>query len=192
MSTKTKRLSLLGLWPAALLVIGGCINIHSRQANKELRAKLGKTSFTIFPTFLRTGGTRSYDAASAASIAAFIAQDKLGDVVVSKAEVPIPGGWHHNEAAMLKESVVAFKTYLADHPAKSDYAVMAEFLRHKKGRQASGIHCSIIDGQGRIAYALLMNSHYKPFARANLTTPEACTDLLISVLRKELSSRSQG
>jgi hypothetical protein len=115
----------------------------------------------------------------------------LAEVTLSEAEVPITGSWGMNQAKMLRESAEAFAAYIVEHPIETEYALLAEYLILGTG-VPGGIHCYILDGQGRVAYVVLLNSHWSEFSDADPQTVEDCTDVLIGVLREELQPEGEG
>ena len=169
---------------AVSVVIGGCRGIADPEAQAALMESLGDTSFTVFPAFIR-GEAISYDGDAARTIGEFLVGDGLAEAAVSEEEVAITGSWGHNQAAMLKESAADFVTHVKEHPLETDYALLAEYLIGGRGNPI-GIHCYIVDADGRIAWARLWNSHHDAFSEATLNTPEDCTALLIQELREEL------
>jgi hypothetical protein len=169
------------------LLMGGCHGIVDPGAHDLWKQNLGDTSITIFPTFVRTASEPQYSAVEAARIGEFFTNDGLAQVVLGDAEVPITGEWKMNQAAMLRESAADFTRYVVDHPAETEYTALAECLMGGHGRVV-GIHGYVLDAQGRVADAVLLNSHHRAFANANPSSVEDCTSVLISVLRDELRS----
>lgn len=170
------------------LMMGGCQGVVDPAANTAWQQNLGNTSITVFPTVVRAEDP-GYDSTTAMRIGEFFTDEGLADVTVSAAEVPITGEWQANQAAMLEESTDDFARYIADHPIETEYALMAEYLIGGRGLPI-GIHCYILDAQGRPADAVLLNSHWAPFADANPATLEDCTTVLIGVLRDDLTPSS--
>jgi hypothetical protein len=163
-----------------------CRGIVDPAAEATFLKSLGETSITVFPAYVRgeQGTDPVYDAHAAQAIAGFIEEEDLATVTMSDEEVPITGSWHMNQAQMLKESAASFGGHLQDKPAESDYALLAEYLIGP--RTVMGIHCYVIDGEGRIAYVVLLNSHHEPFSAADPRTVGDCTEVLLSVLREDL------
>lgn len=166
-------------------VFAGCRGMVDREANSTLMDSLGQTSVTVFPAFVRAGKQNSYVPAAAASIAEFLTASNLAIVQISAEQVPITGGWGHNQARMLRESAEAFAAYIGEHPIQTDYALLPEYLTGSTGN-VGGIHCYLLDAKGTVAYATLLNSHHKPFTDADPQTTEDCTSVLINVLREDL------
>ena len=56
-----------------LMLYGGCTGIVDPEAEEILRQKLGNTSFTVFPAYIRFGDSDdTYDGSAAESIGAFL------------------------------------------------------------------------------------------------------------------------
>lgn len=183
-STSTRITGAAGML-AALVLTGGCaIPAADRQAKKLLMNKIGSTSFTVFPAFVRAEEV-SYDDGAAAAISEFLSNDGLGTVVVSAEHVPVTGPWHSNQAKMLRESAAEFAAYLRENRVETEYAVLPEYL-FLGGGGVGGIHCYIVDGEYRLAFVVLLNSHWGVFAAADPETIDDCTAVLIEVLRDEL------
>ncbi len=175
----------LMLCALTLSVFGGCRGIVDREAGATLMNSLGQTSVTVFPAFVRTGKQNSYEPAAAASIAEFLTTSSLAIVQISAEQVPITGGWGHNQARMLRESAEAFAAYIGEHDIQTDYALLPEYLTGSGGG-VGGIHCYLLDAEGTVAYAGLLNSHHRMFTDANPKTTEDCTGVLINMLREDL------
>jgi len=168
----------------ATVFASGCGSIVNPQAKEALFQTLGNTSFTVFPTFVRALDT-SYDEDAAREIGEFLTGEDLGDVALSTENVPIIGSWGMNQAKMLRESAEDFAGYVRDHPIETEYALLAEYLILGTGIPG-GIHCYVLDAQGRVAHVVLLNSHWSAFADADPQTVEDCTGVLIEVLRDDL------
>jgi len=181
MKERRKRELLVLLFAAVgLCLIHGCNGIADPVAREAFLDDLGTTSLTVYPAYVRRRAGQ-YDAPAAERLADFLRAEGLAEVVVSEAQVPITGPWHHNQARMLRESAETFAAYLGDHPIQTDYALLPEYLF---GREAAGgIHCYVLDREGTVAYAVLLNDHWPPFAEAAPRTVDDCTDVLIDVLR---------
>ncbi len=171
----------------AVVLVAGCASPVDPAAKEAFLGSLGNTSITVFPAFVRNGQESSYDANGAARIGEFLTDDNLAEVTVSQEHVPVTGPWHHNQARMLRESAEDFATYVTDHPVETEYGLLAEYL-FLGGGSVGGIHCYIIDGENRLAYVVLLNSHWSIFAEMSPKTVDDCTNVLIEVLREDLES----
>ena len=158
----------------------GCRGIAEPAARETFLDSLGTTSITVYPAYVRRR-TGAYDEATAERLAGFVRAESMAEVTVSDEQVPITGPWHHNQARMLQESAESFAAYGRDHPIRTDYALLAEYLF---GRDAAGgIHAYVLDAEGTVAYAVLRNDHWRPFAEVAPRTVDDCTDVLVDVLR---------
>ena len=185
---KLTRITVVGGIVAVLA--GGCMSAVDPAAEETLFQVLGNTSFTVFPTFVR-GEEPSYDGNSAGQIGEMLTEEGLAEVTLSEVEVPITGSWGMNQAGMLEESAEAFASYLAEHSMDTEYGLLAEFLIGGRGVPV-GIHCYVLDAQGRLTFVVLLNSHWSEFSEADPQTVEDCTDVLIGVLRDELRPGGDG
>ena len=166
------------------LLVSGC-NATDPAAEEAFLSALGNTSVTVFPAFVRDGVDPLYDPSAATAIGAFLEDAELADASVADQEVPITGPWHCNQARMLRESAVDFATYLRENPVENEYALLPEYL-FLGGGGVGGIHCYIIDGENRLAFVVLLNSHWSIFAEMDPKTIDDCTDVLIETLRDDL------
>ncbi|MGD2107888.1 MAG: hypothetical protein PVI86_00720 [Phycisphaerae bacterium] len=172
------------------LLTSGCAGPVNQEANKIFMNSLGNTSVTVFPAFVRQSQTGEYDADAADKIGAFLTDEGVAQASIADAQVPIPGSWRHNQAAMLKESADAFAAYLADHPVETDYALLPEYLLGPSA--VGGIHCYVVDARNRLAFAILLNSHWDLFIEMDPKTVDDCTDVLIEALRRDLLTEGSG
>ncbi len=175
----------LGLRLGALWASAGCRGIIDDEANATFMKTLGRTSVTVYPAFVRRGRENFYEPSAAESVGVFLADQSLAAVTVSQAQIPITGGWGHNQARMLRESAEDFAKYVIAHGIETDYALLPEYLTGGEG-YVEGIHCYMLDAEGTVAYAVLLNSHHKPFYEADPQTIADCTAVLIGVLREDL------
>jgi hypothetical protein len=177
----------LVVWCAALtLTLGGCGGVVDKDAEKALHAKLGSTSVTVFPAFVRDGQQKKYDAGAAKAIGDFFTEKKLATVTVATGEVPITSAWGMNQAKMFRGSVADFQAYVRANPIQTEYGLLPEYLIGGQNTVV-GIHLYLLDAQGTCAYAVLLNSHHKAFNDVNPKTVDACTKIVLNVLRAELT-----
>jgi hypothetical protein len=172
------------------VIAGGCGSVVDPAAKEALYQALGNTTFTVYPTFVRDEDG-SYNGESAGRIGDMLTTEGLAEVTLSQAEVPITGSWGMNQAKMLQESAADFAAYVAEHPIETEYALLAEFLILGTG-VPGGIHCYIVDADGRLAFVVLLNSHWSEFSDADPQTVEDCADVLTGVLREELQPGGDG
>jgi hypothetical protein len=168
------------LWASA-----GCGGIVDEQANKTFIERLGHTSVTVYPAFVRIAKESEYEPGVTDAIAAFFTDQGWATVEVSEDQVPITGGWRMNQARMLRESAEDFAKYVVEHGIQTDYALLPEYLTGGAGH-VGGIHCYILDTEGTVAYATLLNSHHRPFQEAQPQTVADCTAVLIVILHDDL------
>jgi len=192
MRTHVALIGLLGCGGLLGLTMGGgCERVVDPQAEQTFRAKLGNTSVTVFPVFVRDGEQKKYDASAAKQIGDHLTSAELARVTLSSAEVPITSAWGMNQARMFRDSVADFRTYLKDHPIDTEYALLPEYLIGSRG-VVVGVHAYLLEASGPCAYAIGLNSHHKPFNDVNPKTAEDCTTIVINVLRAELKPAGRG
>ncbi len=168
----------------------GCRGITDPAANEILMTKLGHTSFTVFPAFVRRGSKVRCDRKACETLAEFIREEKLGTAAVSEALVPIGGPWRMNQARMLRESAESFAAFLEKSPIDTDYALLPEYLGGP--HEIGGIHAYLLDAEGRVAYAVLLNSHWPAFSDAAPKNAADCTDVLMTVFRGDLRPANES
>ncbi len=172
-----------------LLCLTGCGPVDS-AAKEVFLSRVGNTSITVFPAFVRKGQERSYNAKAAVTIGEFLTGKSLAEVELSDVEVPITGSWRHDQAKMLRESAEDFAAYLKEHPVKTEYALLPEYLLLRSS--VGGIHCYVVDAENRVAFVVLLNSHWDTFRKMNPKTVDDCTAVLIETLREELGPEESG
>jgi hypothetical protein len=175
----------------ALTVIG-CAGPVDLVAHEAFLGALGSTSITVFPAYVRDGQQNRYEDAAAPPIGQLFVDEDLATVTVSEEHVPITGPWHSNQAKMLTESAEAFASYLAEHPVATEYALLPEYLLLGGSGAVGGIHCYIVDAENRLAYVVLLNSHWDVFIEMNPQTVADCTPVLIEALREDLLDDGSG
>jgi hypothetical protein len=178
---------------AAPAVLGsGCTaSVIDSLAEEAFLAGLGNTTLTVFPAFVRAGEEAQYDADAAPEIGVCFTDHGLATVTVADAEIPITGSWGMNEAKMFNESATEFAAYVQVHPIDTEYALLAEYLQGGAGAFL-GIHCYVVDAQGRVAWGALWNSHFEAFVEAAPETSADCTGMLTQELPKLLEATEAG
>jgi hypothetical protein len=154
---------------APLLLAAACGWAEKPDRERFLRA-VGNTSITVFPACVRAGNAGSHDPGAAAKIAAGLNAAGVGQAKASDGRVPLPEGWHRNQARMFRESGEALGRYVRAHGLDTEYALLPEYL---------------IGGRGT-AFGVLLNSHWKQFRKAKPKSPADCTEVLLQVLREDL------
>ncbi|MBU0639887.1 MAG: hypothetical protein KKB50_13545 [Planctomycetes bacterium] len=185
---RDKALAVFGVALAGLITVasGGCGDIVDAEAEKQFLGAVGQSSLTVFPAFVRNGEAAEYDPAATRRISEFLLKEKLAaQVHQADQHVPLAGKWHHNQARMFRESATTFGEYVVSADVESEYALLAEYLIGGRGA-VDGIHCYVVDQEGRTVFAVLLNSHHKPFSRAKPQSPADCTEVLVDILRDRL------
>ena len=191
MKTQAIVLALVAVGTAVVFGTSGCGGIINEDAKAKLFEDIGNTSMTVFPVFVRDGEQKRYDPGAANTIGEFLTQENLATVTVSQAEVPITSQWGINQAKMFRDSAADFATYVRENPLETDYALLAEYLFGGRG-DPSGVHVYLLDAEGTVAWANLLNSHHKAFTDVDPQTTDDCTTLVINVMRDEFVSQDAG
>jgi hypothetical protein len=194
MRTRHTVLAVVGGAVLGVLALGltSCGAIDE-QAQKVLEGRLGYTSVTVFPTAIRAIGREqpiTYNTAAAAKAGQFIEEQKLATVTLADSEVPLTGGWGHNQAKMFSTSATELGAYVKAHPIGTEYAFMAEYL--VGGNWVGGVHYYIVDANGVVATGRLSNSDWPVFKRINPQSLEDCDRLLIAMIEEALAELKES
>ncbi len=187
-----KRRIILVLVCLVVVGVAGCGRVVDSAANAKLKQNFGKVSVTVYPTFVWRVGGPVYDRASAKDIAGYLETEGMASVKTSEQRACLAGKLHMVQWKLFKQSLRLFQSYLKDNPIDTDYALLAEYLITpvpSGGQAAGGIHCYLLDADGRVALAVLLNSHHKVFAEAKPKTTEDCTTVLIKALGEQLGDK---
>jgi hypothetical protein len=190
---KARRLTItfFALCGTLAFSMGGCGGAVDPKAEKALHDKLGSTSITVFPAFVRDGEQQRYDAAAATAIGDLLTSEKLATVTISTAEVPINSKWGMNESRMYRDSVADFRAYVLKNPIATEYAVLPEYLIGGKGAVV-GVHLYLLDAKGTCAYGIGLNSHHKAFTDVDPKNVDDCTKIVLNVMKEELKPAGEG
>ena len=172
--------------------MGGFKAIEDSAASVKLTNQFSETSLTVYPTFVRRVQGPIYDRKSAKQIAKCFTDVGMASVAVSDQQLPIVGKRIMIQWKLFKQTLELFSSYLKDNSLKTNYAVIAEYLitpLPDGGQAAGGIHCYVLDSDGRVAIAILLNTHHKIFAEAKPKTVEDCTAVLIKALKERLPAK---
>jgi len=180
----------LFIFLTSLMLLTGCSGgITDPEAEEILRQKLGNTSFTVFPAYIRYGDSDdSYDEDAAMSLGLFFEDEDLATVTLSEENVPLLETWHSDQSQMLRESAQAFADHILANPIATEYGFLAEYIFLAGSGKVGGIHCYILDTSGIVAFVVALNSHHEPFSEADPQTIEDCTSVLTDVLRDTLTA----
>ncbi len=138
---------------------------------KNLTDRLGKATATVYPAFVRFGKDTATDADAGKRLAGLLRTRGLlvaeaSDGAVDLGEPVGPAQYDHFLAAMKR-----FAATVKASPPETDFAVLVEVLatrRRSGGLSVGGIHCYVLDAEGRNAASFLINAHHAPFASADL------------------------
>ena len=170
---------------AALLLGSGCRSAIDEQARADFRARLGSTSFTVYPAHLHRHDGSSFDEASAVRLAAVLNDEGYGTAVASSLHAPIDVEPGMNQLRMWRDTAAQFGAWIAAQPPETDYAVLTEQLGGGSGQLIGGLHAFVVDRNGKLVDGLLLNSHHQGFEQAQARTPAEGTEVLVTVLRED-------
>lgn len=185
MKTHSRTLCLLAaLCGTVTLLIGGCGSPIDPADEQQFKQELGNTTITVFPAAVRREQI-TYDAAAAQQIAEFLTTQRLGDALVSDAEVPLTGPWHRDQSKMWRESAQALAAYVKDHPITTRYAMLPEYLILGGSNAVGGVHLYVVRDDGKIVAGVLLNSHWEAFKAVDPKTVDDCTKVVLYQMQAE-------
>ncbi|MFH1749062.1 MAG: hypothetical protein ABIG44_18685 [Planctomycetota bacterium] len=190
MRSRMTVVALLGLSGLIALNMGGCGGVVDKAAQTTLYGQLGDMSITVFPVFVRDGEMPRYNPDARETIGTCLTDNDLGTVSLASAEVPITSVWGMNQAKMFKQSVADFAAHVRSNAVATDYALLAEYLIGGQGAPV-GVHIYLVDAEGAVAYARLLNSHHDEFNAVNPQSVADCTTMVMNVLRSDLSEANK-
>lgn len=174
---------------AALLAGSGCRSSIDDQDREAFRAKLGSTSFTVYPAHLHRHDGSTFDEASAVRLAAVLNDEGYGRAVASDRHAPIDVEPGMNQLRMWRDTAAQFGAWIAAEPPETDYAILTEQLGGGEGHVIGGLHAFVVDRSGKLVDGLLLNSHHDGFEAAQARTPAEGTEVLVTVLREDWAPR---
>jgi hypothetical protein len=148
---------------------------HAERFRQEVEnAKIG-----VLPTIVRTIEKNHILADSPDSIAKKLREYGIQNPIAinESLEVGTPEGRAQWE--LFQSDLSKIRGLIQPLSDKADYFFVLEFLvtRIPSGGQAvGGIHCFILDPQGRNAFSFLLNSHHTMFEEAGLVEPSTSED----------------
>lgn len=172
-------LALLACLTACAHEVGATLDSPGFRPASEHAAAFVQTlpsaKIAVLPTILRTAEGTHYLPETADRIANQLPERGLLNTFAlhENPEVgPVEGHVQWDVFVHDMEQISSFVRAL-NHEA--DYLLVLEFLitQTRSGGQAiGGIHCYILDAQGRNAFSFLLNSHHKPFVQARLNSQD--------------------
>ncbi|RMF80988.1 MAG: hypothetical protein D6744_07660 [Planctomycetota bacterium] len=176
------RIAAVGALFACAAICGCEGSPYDPQAHEQFLSavKAGNASVVVFPACVRSR-TAEYNHEVGAALAAYFNDSGFARATVSEQEPVLKTQWQMNQAKMWRQSAESFRAHIAEHPIDADYALLAEYLLLGDGG-VGGIHCYVVDRQGRLAEGLLLNSHHEEFSEANPQTIDDCTKVLEAVI----------
>jgi len=192
-TTRTARavratLSVFGLVVA--LAATGCQGPVDEQLNRDFQAALRHTSITVYPAVVRrnTPEGSGPDVACAEQLGAWLGAKGLAEVRLETTPIALPGDGHGIQRHVFLASAEAFGAHVREHGLGTTYAMLCEYLITAVpggGSQAGGVHAYVVDAQGRLVDALLLNSHHELFQQSAASTPADCTALVIAAFSND-------
>ncbi len=169
-------------------VMGGCgKGIINEQAAMLLEQRLGQTTVTVYPVYVRDGEEHRYDADQALALATYVREQDLATPTVVSAEVPLTTEWGMNQAKMLRHSAGDFGQFVRENKIDTEYALLAEYLFGGRGR-VQGVHLYVVDQEGTVAYAILANSHHQAFKAVDPQDVADCTEIVRRIIADDMDS----
>lgn len=168
-----------------VLAAAGCRGPVDPQGHERFTRELGSSTLTVFPAHVNRAGAREWDTPAAERIARLLGEERWFDARTSAIQIPLPLGWHMNQARMLRDGAEAFAVWVREHPIETRYALIADYLLGD--RAAVGVHVFVVDAQGTIVHVSLWNSHWEPFQEVDPKTIDECTQVVLRGLRGQWS-----
>ena len=183
-----RTLSRCGL--LAALALPACTSPVDEHLRAEFHAALGHTTITVYPACVQRGepGGAGHDAASAERFGAWLTERGLATVSISTEEVVPSDATKGFQYDVFRATAAAFGEHVRQHGLTTAYALMPEYLITRTpdgGSRAGGIQAYVVDAQGRLVDALVLNSHHEIFSKAAASTPAECTEVAIAALSED-------
>ena len=158
---------------------------ESKAMDKRLETmKQAGSSARVLVCPARVGGDHA-EPDCAAHLGELLNEAKLCRAsVVKTAPVMAGSGWP-NEMHVLWLFARSAREYLRQHPADSDYVLLADYWLNPSG-QVWAVHFVVCDRAGEWVIADLQNNHHEDFQRIDPKTLEDCDRLVLARLKAEL------
>jgi hypothetical protein len=145
---------------------------YSENAAAFLKA-LETATIAIYPTIVRTLEETSYSPDSQKQIVSLLDQEKITTAVtktstIDPGELKVGSQWE-----MFLHDMHAIADELKGRASDTQYSLVMEILLPPGNQSVFGIHCYVLDRQGRNAFSFLLNSHHRLFIEANLNARDS-------------------
>lgn len=173
-------------WMSLLLafLLGGCWEYVSSEARQRFEARSGRATVTVYAVDVVRGQAVEHDLRLAQQLAAFLRDEGLADSVVARGSLEVPVRWDHNQAAMARESALAYAAKVKAADIGTDYALYAQILCDPRETQVLGVHFYLAEKSGLVAAGGLTNSHWEEFKAVQPRDRDGGYDVLTRLIRK--------
>jgi hypothetical protein len=169
---------------AAALLAGGCDGPVHRAAHQTWLQKRGAATVVVTPVIVRQGQTTTHDADAAAAIVEFVNTKGFGTATAVDATIT-PGPWLTNQSQMLAESAAKIGEWRKAQAVTADYVVTAEALFLGGTGEPHGVHLYVVDAEGRLADAVLLNTHHDIFRTRKSKEVNACVSIALDAWKMD-------
>ncbi len=178
----------------ATLFLGGCLLLaaHAHEPQQLLAdpgfrpesglsaafvERVSSAQIAVFPTIIKTTDETAYSATSSQWTVEFLALNDLGTGSLAATRFDTGPLQRASQWQMFQSSMAIIGGRLGELKIQGDYALVVEILIPPvPGKSVSmevfGVHCFVLEPDGKNAFSFLLNSHHQAFNDARLRTTE--------------------
>lgn len=149
--------------------------------------KVGTATMEVYPTIVRTLQGTSFSTESQEQVVTFVNHKGFAKAAADTDGFdpgPLKG---QGQQAMFQNDMEVIGKALGARSSDAGYHLVLECLigpRKPEGYSMFGIHCFVLDSQGRNAFSFLLNSHHQSFVDAHMESAEETTEARDALVEK--------
>lgn len=129
---------------------------------------LDSVTIAVYPTIVHREDRTAHSFASQDQIIGFINQNKVSNAVSKPLRVDLGGLKRRSQWDLFESDLQRIGEALQGRHSDVDYHFFMAFVLPVNNKEIFGIHCYVLDRQGRNAFSFLLNSHHQLFVEAGL------------------------
>lgn len=129
---------------------------------------LDTATIAVYPSIVRREHRTAHSFASQEQIIAAINDKALAVAIAESHRIDLGKLLPISQWELFLSSMRRIAASLEDRPSDADYRLFMEFILPAERQVIFGIHCYVLDRQGRNAFSFLLNSHHQLFVDGKL------------------------
>jgi len=143
-------------------------------------------TIAVFPSIVRRANRTAHSFASQAQIIDSLNAENIVTAVAGRRRIDLGRllGTGSSQWEVFENDMQRVAEALQKQGSDAQYYMVMEFLLPVSDQQIFGVHCYVLDQQGRSAFSFLLNSHHQLFVDANLMAANSSEEARSNMLTR--------